>query len=110
MNERFINPCVELGGESWLSSETEDLEELPESFGRLQSRGRRGALTHCFHRPSWDGLEQMFSVASLHFQDLVIWFPRYCPALEACLRLFNLHICLQASKQIFLQIGSNANF
>lgn len=41
MNERFINPCVELGGESWLSSETEDLEELPESFGRLQSRGRR---------------------------------------------------------------------
>lgn len=59
MNERFINPCVELGGESWLSSETEDLEELPESFGRLQSRGRRGALTHCFHRPSWDGLEQI---------------------------------------------------
>lgn len=28
VNERFINPCVELRGESWLTSETAGLEEL----------------------------------------------------------------------------------
>ena len=45
MNERFINLCVEHGGESWLSSEPKDLEELAESFAYLQTKDGRGSLT-----------------------------------------------------------------
>ena len=45
MNERFINLCVEHGGESWLSSEPKDLEELAESFAYLRTKDGRGSLT-----------------------------------------------------------------
>lgn len=69
MNERFVNPCVEHGGESWWSSETKGLEELPESFASFQSRDWRGTLTLASTSQTPRGLLAFV-------RSLLLWFPR----------------------------------
>jgi len=87
VNERFINLCVEHGGESWLNSESKDLEELPESFAYLQTRDGRGALT-------LSSTSQAQRDLLAFIRSLLLWSPWYCTMSEAapvvfkCLRPF----------------------
>lgn len=87
MNERFINLCVEHGGESWLNSESKDLEELPESFTTLAVRDGRSAL-------ALSSTNQVQRDLLAFIRSRLLCSPWYCTMSEAapvvfkCLRRF----------------------